>query len=142
MTQPARDPININIGGDLSGQMAVGDNNTQQNTLTHSQNTAGASAADLATLRHLFATLKTQVAETAPAEKKGPALERLDELEEAVTAEQPDLTTMGYIKGWFVKHLPTLSGAVTSVVVHPIVGKLVEAAGTMAADEFRQRFEA
>ncbi len=88
----------------------------------------------------MFATLKTQVAETAPADKKASALERIDELEDAITAEEPDLTTMDYIKRWFVKNLPTLSGAVTSVVIHPIVGKLVEAAGTMAADEFQERF--
>lgn len=134
--------IKISIGGDNSGQLAIGDNNTQEYTsLVNSQNTAAEpSPADLATLRQMFATLKTQVAETAPADKKASALERIDELEEAITAEEPDLTTMDYIKRWFVKNLPTLSGAVTSVVIHPIVGKLVEAAGTMAADEFQERF--
>ncbi len=134
--------IKISTGGDNSGQLAIGDNNSQEYTsLVNSQNTAASQApADLATLRQMFATLKTQVAETAPADKKASALERIDELEDAITAEEPDLTTMDYIKRWFVKNLPTLSGAVTSVVIHPIVGKLVEAAGTMAADEFQERF--
>lgn len=132
--------IKISIGGNNSGQLAIGDNNSQTSTsLVNSQN-AEPSPADLATLRQMVATLKTQVAETAPADKKTAALERIDELEEAITAEEPDLTTMDYIKRWFVKNLPTLSGAVTSVVIHPIVGKLVEAAGTMAADEFQERF--
>ncbi|ESA34637.1 hypothetical protein N836_16150 [Leptolyngbya sp. Heron Island J] len=139
MTSPQPN-IKINIGGDNSGQLAIGDNNSQEYTnLVNSQNTAPAPA-DLATLRQMSATLKTQVAEAAPADKKASALERIDELEAAITAEEPDLTTMDYIKRWFVKNLPTLSGAVTSVVIHPIVGKLVEAAGTMAADEFQERF--
>jgi hypothetical protein len=134
--------INISIGGDNSGQFAIGDNNFQQNTsLVNSQNTTAAtSPADLATLRQMFATLKTQVSEAAPEDKKASALERINELEETITSDEPDLTTMDYIKRWFVKNLPTLSGAVTSVVIHPIVGKLVEAAGTMAADEFQERF--
>jgi len=64
----------------------------------------------------------------------------VQELEEAVTAEKPDLTTMEYVKQWFVKNLPGLAGAVTGVVVNPIVGKLVEAAGDALAAEFRRRF--
>lgn len=64
----------------------------------------------------------------------------MEELKEAVTAEKPDLTTIEYVKGWFVKNLPDLAGAVTSVVVHPIVGKLVEAASDALAAEFRRRF--
>lgn len=132
--------INISIGGNQSGQMAIGDNNTQQNLVNSQNTTAATSPADLATLKQMFATLKTQVTEAAPDDKKASALERIDELEEAITADQPDLTTMDYVKRWFVKNLPTLSGAVTGVVIHPIVGKLVETAGTMAADEFKERF--
>jgi hypothetical protein len=47
---------------------------------------------------------------------------------------------MEYVKGWFAKHLPGLAGAVTGVIVHPIVGKLVEAAGETLAAEFKRRF--
>ena len=32
------------------------------------------------------------------------------------------------------------AGAVTGIIVHPIVGRLVEAAGDAAVAEFRQRF--
>jgi hypothetical protein len=38
--------------------------------------------------------------------------------------------------------LPELAGAVTGVIIHPIVGKLVEAAGDGLAAEFRRRFGA
>lgn len=43
-------------------------------------------------------TLKAQVETEAPPEKKEAALERLEELKEAVTAKEPDLSTMEYIK--------------------------------------------
>ena len=69
------------------------------------------------------------MAAEAPPEKKDAALEWVEELGEALTAGELDLTTMEYVKRWFVKNLPGLAEAVTSVVVHPIVGKLAEAAG-------------
>jgi hypothetical protein len=47
---------------------------------------------------------------------------------------------MEYVKNWFGKHLPGLAGTVVGVLVHPVVGKLVEAAGDAAADEFKKRF--
>jgi len=53
---------------------------------------------------------------------------------------EPDLTTMEYVKKWFVKNLPALAGSVTSLVVHPVVGKLVTAAGDAAVAEFNRRF--
>ena len=64
----------------------------------------------------------------------------MKELEQAVTEKKPDLSTMEYVRSWFLKNLPGLAGAVTSVVVHPIVGKLVEAGGDALVSEFRRRF--
>lgn len=95
--------------------------------------------ADLAAVQDLFAELKRQIEAQAPPEKKDSAIERVEELEEAVTAEKPDLTTMEYVKKWFSKHLPQLAGAVVSVLVNPIVGKVVEAAGELAAGELKRR---
>ena len=57
-----------------------------------------------------------------------------------MTAKEPDVSTMEYVKRWFTKNIPRLAGAVTSVVVNPIVGKIVEAAGEGLADEYRRRF--
>lgn len=88
----------------------------------------------------MLAQLKSQVEAEAPADKKAAALERVDELEQAITEKKPDLSTMEYVKNWFGKHIPGLAGAVVSVVVHPIVGKLVEAAGDMLSIDFRKRF--
>jgi len=132
------DVIRATISGDISGQVAVGKGITQIQTIGAAR--LEVTEADLAELRQALVNLKAQVAAEAPPDKKDAALERVEELEEAVTAEEPDLTTMEYINRWFVKNLPGLAGAVTSVVVHPIVGKLVEAAGDTLAAEFRRRF--
>jgi len=99
------------------------------------------SEADLTAIRNLVAELRHKIEVQAPPEKKVSALERVEELEEAVTAKKPDLTTMEYVKKWFSKNLPQLAGAVVSVLVNPIVGKVVEAGGEIAAEELKRRFE-
>jgi hypothetical protein len=95
---------------------------------------------DMVAIRELFTELKRQVEAQAPPEKKTSAMERVEELEEAVAAEKPDLTTMEYVKRWFSKHLPQLASAVVGVLVNPIVGKVVEAAAELAAGELKRRF--
>jgi hypothetical protein len=137
--QKSGDTIQATISGSsISGQVAVGKNISQTQAIGATQ--PQATETELAQLHQLLADLKAQVeAQAAPA-KKDAALERVGELEEAITAQEPDLTTMEYVNRWFAKHLPKLAGAVTSVVVHPIVGKLVEAAGDTLAAEFRRRF--
>ena len=134
------DRISGNISGDISGQVAIGKSisQTQQTGLSKSTEVT---SEELNLLRKLFEDLKTQVASEVEPSRQASALERIDELQEAVTAETPDLTTMEYVKRWFMKHLPTISGAVTSVIIHPIVGKLVEVSGDVAAEEFRRRFQ-
>ena len=128
----------ITTGPLNNSQVAVGPNITQINVVNDKR--PQVTPAELAELRQMLAELKAEVAANAPTDKKAAALERVTELEEAVTAEKPDLTTMGYVKNWFVKNLPSLAGAVTGLVVHPIVGKLVEAAGEMLASELKQYF--
>jgi hypothetical protein len=132
------DIIQAMISGDISGQVAVGKGITQTQTIGAAR--PEVTEADLAELRQVLADLKAKVAAEAPPEKKDAALERVEELGEAIAAKEPDLATMEYVKRWFVKNLPGLAGAVTSVVVHPIVGKLVEATGDALAAEFRRRF--
>jgi hypothetical protein len=79
------------------------------------------------------------VAAQADPGKRASALERLGELREAVTADEPKGGTVEYVLDWFRTHLPKLAGAVAGVVVNPIVGKLVEAAGEAAAGAFKRR---
>lgn len=132
------DSISATISGNVSGQVAVGKQITQTQTIgaPPSEVTEDDRAALLAALN----ALKARVAETAPEGKKDSAMEKVEELQEAVNAEKPDLPTMEYVKGWFGKHLPDLAGAVTGVVVHPVVGKLVQQAGEALASEFKRRF--
>ena len=121
----------------MSGQVAVGKDILQEQAVGARPQVT---EADLAAVRQMLGDLRAQVAAQAPPEKRDAALERVDEPEEAITAEEPDLTTMEYVKKWFARHLPQLAGAVASVVLNPIVGRVVEAAGEVAVDEFRRRF--
>jgi len=114
-------------GSDVSGQVAVGEGITQAQAVGVGR--PEVTETDLAELRRLLADLRARVAAGAPPDRRDAALERVDELEEAITAEEPDLTTVEYVRGWFVRHLPGLAGAVTGIIVDPVVGKLVEAAG-------------
>jgi len=130
------DEIAATITGPNQGQIAVGSNITQhQSTVSMAVEVTAEERAELA---QAFADLRAQVLAQAPAQRGAQALERIDELEEAITAAEPDVTTMRYVKGWFAKHLPGLAGAVVGVVVNPVVGKLVAAAGDVAAAQFQQ----
>ncbi len=126
------------ITGDVSGQVAAGEGITQIGTVSVSG--PAVTEADRAEVQRLLAELKAQVAAQAPPERRAAALERVEELAEAVTTGEPDLTTMEYVERWFIRNVPELAGAVTGVLVHPVVGKLVEAAGDAVATEFRRRF--
>ena len=131
-----KDGINVNIKGDVSGQIVVGNNNS----VTKSIQNAAVTPAELVELRKLLGELRSKVQVEAALDKKDAALEKVAELEQAVLEERPDLSTMEYVRNWFGKHLPGLAGTVVSVLVHPVVGKLVEAAGDAVADEFKRRF--
>jgi hypothetical protein len=124
---------------DISGQVVVGNQNTLSQQIGPSPESI-VTPAELEDLRQQFQQLKQQIQAEASPDKQAAALERVEELEAAITAEKPDLTTIQYVKNWFGKHLPKLTGTLTSIVVNPIVGKLVEAAGEMAAVDFRDRF--
>ena len=88
----------------------------------------------------MLAELEARVEVEAPAEQKQAAVEHVKELGQAITAGEPDLTTMEYVKRWFGKHAPGVAGAVTGVVIHPIVRKRVEASGEALTADFRRRF--
>ncbi len=135
------DRIAVNFSGaplTNSGQLAIGNGITQIQSVNAAR--PEITAADREALRGMLAELRTQIEQRAPSEARQSAIERADELAEALTAPQPDLGVIAYVKQWFTRHLPQLAGAVTSVIVHPIVGKLVEAAGDGLAAEFKRHF--
>lgn len=91
-------------------------------------------------LAALFAGLSKTVQEQAPAEKKPEAMQKVAELKSAIQSGKPDVNRMESVLDWFKKYVPQLAGAVTSVIVNPIVGRLVEAAGDAVVEAFRRRF--
>lgn len=93
-----------------------------------------------ANLHEIFAALRGLVSEQAPAVWKEEAVRQVDTLQEAVLEQKPNVSRIRAVLNWFRKHVPQLAGAVTSVILNPIVGKVVEAAGEMAASEFRDQF--
>jgi hypothetical protein len=132
-----QDRISANIRGTISGSVAVGKGITQ---VINEKSAAPLSEEDRASLEQALAALRQRVAHDAPVETQAPALERVGELEEAMNAPEPDLSTMEYVKNWFDRHLPELAGSVTGVIMNPVVAKLMQAAGDILAVEFRRRF--
>lgn len=134
--------INANFSNvNNNGQIAVtGDGEIYQSMNVNAIRTE-VTAQDLAILQQLIADLKTQVATEAPPEKQASATERVEELEKAIVSKKPNVNTIKYVKDWFAENLPKLAGTVSSVVVNPIVGKVVEAAGVMVADKFKKMME-
>ena len=132
------DSISANIG-DVSGgsQVAVG-HHIHQSQVHHAP--PQMTEAEMVQLRQMFEELKTKIAQEVPPGEKDKALERVDELQGAVTAKEPDLTTMEYVRNWFVKNLPSVAGSVVGLIVHPLVGKLVEVGGDAIATTFRKKF--
>jgi hypothetical protein len=127
------DTISAQITGAVSGQVAVGKRIAQQQTT----GAADVTPDELAQLRQAFADLRADVAAQAPPERQAAAVERVEELEQAVLAEEPDMTTIAYVGRWFKTNLPGLAGAITGIVVHPVVGRIVGAAGNAIAAELR-----
>ena len=141
-TEEAGDDIRVSIGGSVQegGQVGVGRNISQSYVRTHTEGPVAVTEADLAELRSAVEAVKAQVVADAPPDKQAAALERVAELEEAVVADEPDLTTLQYVRTWFGKNLPKLAGSITGLIIHPGVGKIVEAAGDLAARQFREYF--
>lgn len=133
-----RDSIRAKISGDVSGQVAVGKNIRQAQSVGAPRTPL--TEVELTQLRQLLTDLRAQVEAGAPPDKMDAAVERVNELEEAVMAKKPDLSTMEYVRNWFGRNAPKLAGAITAVLVHPLVGKAVEAGGELVSDEFRRRF--
>lgn len=130
--------------GDISGsQITLGDNNViirgNRNQVKQTKS-SGISRAELKVLLSEFSSLKQQIEVTVPPEKKAAALRKADELQAAVLDKKPNPSQMASIRDWFVKNAPGIAGGVTSLVVNPIVGKLVEAAGDAVAGQFRRHF--
>ena len=106
------------------------------------QRQVGISGADRAEVHAFAAALKAKVQAEAPPEQREEAAGLVDELANAIVAEVPKVRRMAFIRDWFSAHLPRLAGAVSELVLSPLVGKIVGAAGDLATTEFRNTFGA
>jgi hypothetical protein len=127
MSQPSGDHFQISVGGAVGGNVVVGRNNQ---VVTNSTITT-VTTADLATFRAAVDDLKAQVPTSE-------AAAQLETLHEAATAPTPDVSTMARVRTWFSAHLPTFVGAVTGLLVHPVVGALVKSAGDAIVEQFHR----
>src|SRR5690242_8748750 len=136
MTQPDESPgkYSVTFGDVERSQVVVGDNAN----LTQS---VGLSVDEARQLRELFADFRATVAQDAPAGVRDEAIAQADELEHAVADGEPDPGRVRRVLHWFRDYAPGLVGLAATVVIHPIVGKAVEAAGEMVAAQFREAVE-
>jgi hypothetical protein len=123
--------FDIHMGDVSDSQVVIGDYNTVTQKV-------GLSPEDAAKLRGLFEELRSSVKEEAPPERRDEAVAKAEELERAVVSERPDVGRVRTVLRWFRENAPQLAGAVTSVVVNPLVGKVVEGAGQAISDQFRE----
>lgn len=128
------DNIKISVGGDVTGELVIG----KQNTVIHTNVTqALLTEAELSGLRKTIDSLKAEVATQAPPDKQAAAVQQLDQMHQAIKADKPELSKIEKVRDWFVKNVPTMAGAVTAMVVNPIVGRLVQIGGDALVAELR-----
>jgi hypothetical protein len=130
--QSPGDRISAVVTGPVQGQVAIGKTIAQHQEA--GSMAIGLSDAEQDELEAVFAKLREDVAAAVPEADRPGAIERLSELHEAVAAEKPDLTTVQYVKGWFIRKAPAAAGLVASVLIHPLVGQIIERAGNNLAD--------
>jgi hypothetical protein len=127
--------FNIQIGSVDRTTFTIGDYATVQ-----TQN--GLTAAEVADLRSVFDGLRAEVTANAPPDQREEALAQAAEVEASVVAGQLDPGRFKRALAWFRANAPGIAGTVASVVVSPIVGKVVEGAGDAIASRFREAVDA
>lgn len=114
--------ISVHVGGSMTGNIAAGEGN-----VIHIVNSSGPD--DVEALKKALEAFKQQVSAAAPPEKKEAAARRADMLADEALAEEPDAGILESYKSWFVEHVPAVAESVASVLGHPILGRVLGAAG-------------
>jgi hypothetical protein len=136
--EPTDRSIKAEIGDVTQGQVAVGRDISQSQTVLNAA--APPTADELAALTAAFTDLKAQVEREAPPDVREEAVRQTEALQQATVTEKPDVSVMAAAKQWFLAHAPGLLGAVTAVVINPVVGKIVSSAGDAIAKEYQKWF--
>ncbi|MFC4909596.1 hypothetical protein [Actinomadura gamaensis] len=137
MADESIDRVNVEVGGDLSGQVVIGD----RNKLVAGLEKRAANVSDPAELRALIAQLRAALA-AQPGDVAAEGSERLADLEDALSAERPDPGRMRRVRDWFRERAPELAGAVGKIIVSPLATTLATAAGDDLAAEARRHLGA
>ena len=134
------DKIEGHVSGvGAGGQVAIGKQISQVIT----QAPVELTAAERAEVERLLTELKNQLASLdIPENKKLVGQEFVGQLEQELTKteEPPDASTIKVAGNWLLKNIPALAGTIASVFANPVVGKLVEAAGDIAAEWVKKCF--
>lgn len=137
MGKSSGDQFRIHVGGDLSGQVVAGSHNVSSWSRVESRDADV--TRELSDLHAVLDELRSLVAATGEAESET-GLRKIDELEEAVTGETPDLATVEHVDGWFRRKMPALAAKVNQVILGPLVAAVIAAGGPALVDEFTRRF--
>jgi hypothetical protein len=125
----------VSFSGDLrQNQVVIGDNNTVQQQI----GLAARERLDDGELQTLIAELagvRELVAARAPGDVRDQALGQVDELRAGTTAaDHPEPSRLARVYRWFLDNVPDLAESVSTILLGPVVGKLVGGgAGAMAA---------
>lgn len=88
---------------------------------------------EIETVNRLFADLNSQLRSVPDIseDKRNEAISKAEKLNNEIIKEKPEPGKIEQLKGWLVDNVPEVAGAVTSLFINPIVGKVVEKAGKM-----------
>jgi hypothetical protein len=118
----------------VGSQVAVGENNTLQQG-AGVRTGEPLTAQEMTALMGQLADLRAQVVTHIPAEQRAQALRQIGDLEaETVAPEPPEPGRLARVYRWFLDNAPDLAESVSTLLLGPLVGKLVGGgAGAMAA---------
>ncbi len=141
--------MRVEIGGDVSGQVAVGNRGStlQVGKMSGGQLNVGDGApgatavteADREELRRWIADVRERATVDAPPEVQEEAAAKLASLEDAIFHQPPDVATMETLLDWFRAEAPRLAGAILhSLILHPVTRQRAQAAGGEVAEAYRR----
>lgn len=117
--------ITTTVKGDISGMFAAGQDIEQKQQIQNGPVTDPKVMLEDWTAQ--LTALKQALADAnLPDKTKNVADARLDDLEEQVKSGKPKQDILDQVGNWFAGHIPELLTAITSLLTHPAVTKMIE----------------
>lgn len=94
---------------------------------------------EIETVNRLFADLNTQLMSIPgiSEDKRNEAISKASELNKEIIKKKPERSKIEQLKGWLKDNVPEVAGAVTSLFMNPIIGKVVEKAGEIVSKKIK-----